>query len=111
MLKILVADDDLLLSESTPKQLISRLKDSGYTVRGVSALEEGIQLAQQEKWDIAIVDLNWPADRLGWEIVETLRADPKNAATKIILYSGFLKRDIIADAVAHRVIGVPKIRG
>ena len=115
MLTILVADDEIGGGNTAADKLVSRLEASGYAVTGVATSKDAIHMVQQERWDVAIVDLRWQREgdttgKLGWEIVRSLRRAEQNANSKIILYSGYLDPNIVTDAGTYQVIAVPKMR-
>lgn len=114
-MKILVADDEVGKGNTAPDNLVTRLRDIGYDVTGVATSEEAIKLVQQEKWDLAIVDLRWQTEKeemgpKGWKIVDAIRDTDENASAQVILYSGFLNKEIENRATGKRVIAIPKMR-
>jgi response regulator RpfG family c-di-GMP phosphodiesterase len=93
-LKILMADDQQGEVEDARKAL----KDMAHDVIAVSTFDEAMKHAQNEIFDIAVVDLGWFTDNdlkgrmsdenmgsLGWKILDLIQA--KNPNTVRILYS------------------------
>src|SRR6266542_1698589 len=116
--QILVADDDIQptrgQSDTAPNILIEQLQKAGYDVQAASTSEEAIRLAEEKKWDIAIVDLHWKDDanaplRIGWDIIQSLRDNDRNKDTRIILYSGYLEDIVKTQAANNRVIAISKV--
>jgi DNA-binding response OmpR family regulator len=69
MLKVLIAEDDLLMADMLADLLVT----SGYEVCGIaSTVEEGVQLGERHKPDLAVLDLRLEAGRLGSEIAARL---------------------------------------
>lgn len=56
MIKVLVVDDELSVSES----LVGFLEDSEFDVASASSGEKALELATKEPFDVAIVDLRLP---------------------------------------------------
>ena len=69
MVKVLIAEDDLLMADMLSEILV----DAGYEVCGIArTVEQGIKLAELLKPDIALLDLRLAAGGLGTEIAARL---------------------------------------
>ena len=66
-MKILLLEDDLMLNEMIGEYLIS----TGHAVRGTTSGTECLQILDEEKFDLLILDINLP-DINGFTILETL---------------------------------------
>jgi DNA-binding NarL/FixJ family response regulator len=93
-LKILMADDQQIEIEEARRAL----KEMDHEVVAVATFDEAATLAQNEAYDIAVVDLGWYGDKslkkqlseedlaaAGWKILNLVKA--KNPNTVRILYS------------------------
>ena len=70
MLKVLIAEDDLMIADLVEEVLV----DEGYEVCGIArTVAEAVALAQHHKPDLAILDLRLADDGLGTEIAALLR--------------------------------------
>jgi CheY-like chemotaxis protein len=110
-LKILMADDQQFEVEVARKAL----KDMAHDVIATSTFDEAMKYAQQESFDIAVVDLGWFTDTAlkgtmseedtgsaGWRILEMIRA--KNPNTVRILYSARTNEPKITQAATEKGI-------
>ena len=80
--RVLVAEDD----ESLRKLLVHRLERAGYRVFQAADGLEGYTVAQREKLDAVVTDLEMP--RLdGWGLLRTLREDPALRELPVVLLS------------------------
>jgi two-component sensor histidine kinase/ActR/RegA family two-component response regulator len=69
MLKVMIAEDDLLMADLLEDVLV----EAGYEVCGIArTVEEGIQLSQAHKPDLAILDLRLANGGLGTDIAARL---------------------------------------
>jgi CheY-like chemotaxis protein len=69
MLKVLIAENDLLMADMLEESLL----DAGYEVCGIaSSVEEGVALGELHKPDFAILDLRLTDGGLGTEIAARL---------------------------------------
>jgi CheY-like chemotaxis protein len=82
-MKILVIDDDPLVSETT--KVI--LRAHGHEVTVANNGKSGIETAKLQKFDLAIVDLFMP-DIDGLKVIEAIR--PSNPQMAMIAASGFM---------------------
>lgn len=91
-MRILVVEDDPMLREA----LVSVLQDEGYTVDETGTGDDGSYMAEQDIYDLLILDIMLPG-MSGLEIVQGLRA--KSAETPILLLTA-------KDSVEDRVTGL-----
>ncbi|WP_395645649.1 ATP-binding protein [Terricaulis sp.] len=79
---VLVIDD-----EESARDLAGRsLSRLGYSVHSAGSGEQGIVLARTLKPSLILLDINLP-DRSGWQVLESLRAEPDTAGIPIIVHS------------------------
>lgn len=79
MKKILIADD-----KATSRELLRTvLERQGYEVMEAADGEEALQKALAQLPDLILLDLQMPL-RTGYEVLEELRKDPRQAALPII---------------------------
>lgn len=81
MMKILYAEDDIMMQKIVVHSLI-RL---GYEVTTVDDGLEALEIIQTEEFDLIILDLFMPK-RSGFEVVEVMR-DELNIATPVLILS------------------------
>lgn len=91
-MRILVVEDDSVLREA----VVSLLVEEDYTVDSASTGDEGLYMAEQDIYDLLVLDIMLPEIN-GLEIVKTLR---KNGSTVPILLL------TARDSVDDRVIGL-----
>lgn len=92
MLRILVIEDDAVLREA----VVSILTEENYTVEAAAAGDEGLYTAEQDIYDLIILDIMLPAIN-GLDIVKALRA--AGSTVPILLLTA-------RDSVDDRVIGL-----
>lgn len=110
-LKILMADDQQTEVEEARKAL----KEMNHEVVAVAIFEEATKLAQNEAYDIAVVDLGWYTDKslkkelseediaaAGWKILNLIKA--RNPNTIRILYSARTNEPQITHTAAEQGI-------
>ncbi len=110
-LKILMADDQQTEIEEARKAL----KEMAHEVVAVATFDDAIKLAQNETFDIAVVDLGWFTDAslrnqvseedaasAGWRILDLIKA--KNPDTVRILYSARTDEPKITQAATEQSI-------
>lgn len=78
-LQLLIVDDNA----ATRYALRRRLDRHGYTVLEAGTGGEGLALIERQHIDALILDVNLP-DMSGFDIVRTLRADPRTALLPVI---------------------------
>ncbi len=79
-LKVLVVEDEPLISEMITKSL--RLE--GYTVEAASTGEEGLERVRESTPDLVLLDVLLPKID-GWEVLTRLRDDPRSKDIPIIM--------------------------
>jgi DNA-binding response OmpR family regulator len=79
-LKVLVVEDEPLISEMITKSL----KLEGYLVESASTGEEGLGKAKEVSPDLVLLDVLLPKMD-GWEVLTRLRDDPKSKDLPIIM--------------------------
>ena len=82
MAKILVIDDDEVLRAYAAECL----RADGHQVFTAEDGEQGVALAAAEKPDLVVTDIMMPG-MFGFAVVQTLRANPSLAKTRIIVSS------------------------
>lgn len=102
MPKILIVDDD----RTTVKLLQTLLEMDGFDVSMASRGATALELAQQQKPDVFLVDYHL-TDMEGVELVRTLRRDPLFAQTPIVMASGLNVEDSALKAGADRFLFKP----
>ena len=80
--KILIVDDDPMLLKAT--QLA--LKPAGYDILTAASGEEALQLVQEQRPDLILLDVNMPGVD-GLEVCRQIKASPELAGTYVILFS------------------------
>jgi DNA-binding response OmpR family regulator len=69
MLKVLIAEDDLMIADMIEEILV----EDGYEVCGIArTVAEGVELGQRHRPDLAVLDLRLADGGLGTEIAERL---------------------------------------
>lgn len=83
MAKVLIVDD-----EPANRLLVATLlKYAGHDVLEAEDGVQGLELAQNGRPDLVIMDLSMPGMH-GTQFVKTLRAQPETARTRVALYTG-----------------------
>jgi CheY-like chemotaxis protein len=83
MAKVLIVDD-----EPANRLLVATLlKYAGHDVLEAEDGAQGLELAQNGRPDLVIMDLSMPGMH-GTQFVKTLRAQPETAGTRVALYTG-----------------------
>jgi DNA-binding response OmpR family regulator len=88
--KILIIEDDVFLNELMAKKLIEEGFDVIKAVNG----EEGLEMAQQERPDLILLDLILPGMD-GFEILEKIKEEPETSAIPVIILSNLGQREDI----------------
>jgi DNA-binding response OmpR family regulator len=74
VLKVLIAEDDLMIADMIEAFLI----DNGYQVTGIArTVAEGVSLGRQMRPDLAILDMRLADNGLGTEIAAKLHDGPR----------------------------------
>ncbi len=82
MAKIVVVEDEQVLQKALSVELLS----TGFTVLTADNGEAGLQLIQQEKPDLVLLDLVMPK-MSGFDVLKALKADPATADIPVIILS------------------------
>jgi two-component system, OmpR family, phosphate regulon response regulator PhoB len=83
MKKILIIDD-----HAQTRQLVKwALAESGYQLYEASNGDSGLQIANQIKPDLILLDVVMPGELDGFKVCEQLRASPAFSSVKIVLLS------------------------
>ena len=90
--RILVAEDHAGQLET----MTALLREEGYDVVGCQTAAETISQAQQQRFDIAVIDLQLP-DQQGISVIEQLRIN--NRTLQIIINTGFSSLDTAKEAI------------
>ncbi len=80
--KALIVDDE----DSLRKLLIMRFEQEGYQVFWAANGKDGLQLAEQEKPDVVILDIIMPGLH-GFEVLQRIRNNPALDKTAVIMTS------------------------
>src|SRR4051812_45566766 len=95
MTKVLIVEDDLLISDL----IEDALKEEGYIVCGVATTAtEGIALGRRERPDLAIIDVRLADDSDGTTVAAKLATE---FPLGILYATGNVDRVLTADAVGH----------
>jgi len=89
--RILVVDDTLALLDVIRKSL----KDEGYDVRTCLESRYAVEMAQEWRPDVIMLDVVMP-EVSGWEVLALLRADLSFARTPVIVCTAY-----VADAMGR----------
>lgn len=81
-LKALIVDDE----DSLRKLMIMRFEQEGYQVIWANNGKDGLQLAEQEKPDVVILDIIMPGLH-GFEVLQRIRNNPALDKTAVIMTS------------------------
>lgn len=92
-IRILVTEDH----DGQLETIMALLREEGYEVVGCRTAAETIALAQQQRFDIAVIDLQLP-DQQGISVIEQLRAN--NRTLQIIINTGFSSLDTAKEAIS-----------
>lgn len=97
MPKILIVDDD----RTTTKLLQTLLELDGFEVSTASRGEKALEMAQEIKPDVFLVDYHLSSDMAGIDLVAALRGSPLFATTPIVMASGLNVEDSALGAGAN----------
>lgn len=78
---LIIEDDDFLRSLA-----VSKLEKEGFKVLMAADGQEGLNLAQEHKPSLIILDLMLPI-MSGFEVLEKIKQDPTTADGKVIIFS------------------------
>lgn len=97
--KILIAEDDVLISES----LSQHLKGEGYHIVDiVASASEAIKILQTQQVDLAILDINMNGAAQGFEIAEFMH---KNSSTPFVFLTSYADDKIVDKATQYHPAG------
>ena len=96
--KVLVAEDDALLSQL----LVKRLQEEGFDAR--AAFDGGAAVAQVRTWhpDLLLLDILMPVKN-GYEVLEEIRADKSTASIVVVIVSNLGANEDIEKAKSFGV--------
>lgn len=98
--RVLLIDDSRFLRTALEKNLTAK----GFEVRGAADGEEGLRLAQEEKFDLILLDLFLPK-LTGYEVLKRLKNDPATDTIPVLVLSGVAKpkelEELVNSGAAH----------
>ena len=101
MLKVLIAEDDLMIADMTEEMLV----ECGYEVCGIArTVAEAVALARLHKPDLALVDLRLGDDELGTEVAAQLVPRGKLG---ILYATGNISQVVLSLADGHACLSKP----
>jgi DNA-binding response OmpR family regulator len=101
MMKILVVEDDFMIADC----LEEILQDAGYDVCGIaSQVEQAIRIGEEQRPDLAVIDLRLADGRLGTEVGAALSA---RGTIGILYVSGNPDHPALAQVPADGCIAKP----
>ena len=86
--KVLVAEDD----PDILKLVAARLRAAGYEVSTAPDGKEALRLIEQDKPDLAIVDLMLP-EVTGWQVCQKLKTDTRFRDIRVIMLSALIEEE------------------
>lgn len=100
MLRVLIAEDDLMIADSIEDLLVS----AGYAVCGIArTVDEAVALARQQKPDLAVIDVRLADGGLGTEVAAQL----KDLVELGILYASGNTSGVLTGANGHGCLVKP----
>jgi len=84
VLKILVADDDVLV----PKLVAAALAEMSYEVMAARDGTEALQLIDEVRPDLVVLDINMPR-KDGWKVLDELRSQVETRSLPVIMLTGY----------------------
>ena len=101
MLKVLIAEDDLMIADMTEEMLV----ECGYEVCGIArTVAEAVALARLHKPDLALVDLRLGDDELGTEVAAQVVPRGKLG---ILYATGNISQVVLSLADGHACLSKP----
>jgi two-component system nitrate/nitrite response regulator NarL len=98
-MRLLICDDHRLLVEA----LSMALANKGHTVVATALdPDEAVKAAREHQPDVCLLDVSFPGGN-GISAIRRIRA--VSAATKVVMLSGFLTGDLVAEAIAQGAQG------
>jgi DNA-binding response OmpR family regulator len=95
MTRILTVDDDPIII----KVLTAALHKAGYSVSVAKDGFDAVEIASRESFDLFILDVNLPGGVSGFNILSTLRNNPKTKSTPIMFLTGRKEKADVMKAV------------
>ena len=95
--RVLLAEDDRFLRKSAG----AMLRRQGFSVLAAEDGEEALRLARTESPDLILLDVIMPKMQ-GFEVLKTLKSDPKTASIPVIILSNLGQE---TDSIAARELG------
>jgi len=83
--KVLIVEDDKSLQQLIKK--LVELRNATVTIVGSGKDANHILKEQKNRYDLVFLDLILP-EVTGWDILETLRANPKTKDTPVVIFTG-----------------------
>src|ERR1041385_1031486 len=99
MTKVLVAEDDELLSSL----LVGRLQGAGYETHAVYDGAAAIEESRKWQRDLLVLDLLMPV-KSGYDVLESIRADAGLAPMRVIVVSNLSAQDDVEKARKYGVM-------
>lgn len=96
-----------VIGESDPfiAQLLQRFAEkSGLQVRRVMTSQDILELVRESEPAVVILDAELPGSLLGWEVIRSLRAEPKTSTLPVISCSWLSKakaNDLMGPLAGH----------
>jgi CheY-like chemotaxis protein len=101
MLKVLIAEDDLMIADMSEEALVAY----GYEVCGIArTVDEAVALGRRHRPDLAIIDMRMAEGGLGTEVAARLSDIP---GLGILYVSGSLARHPMNRAQGHACLAKP----
>lgn len=105
VLSVLVVDDDAAMAAVTARLL----REQGYEVRTALSGRQALDDLAERSADIVVLDLEMP-EMSGAQTLTAIRSDPALAATRVVLYTGYVEVPELADDVRPDAM-VTKVEG
>ena len=96
--RVLVVDDD----DNLRNVLLDALNASGFESTGAANGEEGLKMALESHPDAIMLDVMMPKMD-GWQVLDSLRADPWGKSAKVLMLTSLGQMENIAHAVEKKV--------
>jgi len=101
MLKVLIAEDDLMIADMTEEMLVER----GYEVCGIArTVTEAVALGRLHKPDLAVIDLRLADGELGTEIAAQMGRQSKLG---VLYATGNISHAMLTTADGHACLAKP----
>jgi DNA-binding response OmpR family regulator len=93
--KILIIEDEVALLYA----LQSKLTIEGFEVEAYSTGKEGLKAIKNKKFNLLILDIILP-DTDGFEILKTVKSDPKTKDVPVVIISNLAEKDNISKGIS-----------